>query len=236
MNIAVCDDDKTVVKEAEALINEFFADKGYDYELYTFTSGKELLSREVQFDIVYLDIEMPEISGLEVAKRLFEKNKNTIIMIITSFQHYIDDAMELRVYRYISKPFDKERFFTCLKFAFNNYLTSNKPIKIKSNDEITKINSCDIIYLSIENEKVYVHTYDGSIRTTENFGYWLRELDGLSFFQVHQSFIVNLAYVKKVSKGNALLICKDKTYNICVSTRKYVSFKKALHSYIGGLK
>lgn len=236
MNIAVCDDDITVVDEVEKLVKQFMDENDYDFEIYTFRSGKDLLDANIQFDIVYIDIEMPEISGLEVSKRILKQYPNTTILIITSYPHHLDDAMELNVYRYISKPFDIERFFKNLKYAYSNYLKKNKPIKIKSNDEITKINSSDIVYISIENEKVYVHTYNEDIRTTENFGYWLRELGGLSFFQVHQSFIVNLAYVKKATKGNALLICKDKSFNVCVSTRKYPLFKKALHNYIGGLK
>lgn len=236
MNIAICDDDLTVVQEVESLIKKFMDKNGYDYETYTFNSGKELLRSNIQFDIVYIDIEMPEMNGLEVSKQLLRKYPHITILIITSYPHYLDDAMELNVYRYISKPFDVERFIRNLEYAYNNYLRRNKPIKVKSNDEISKINSSEIIYISIENEKVYVHTYDEDIRTTENFGYWLRELDGLSFFQVHQSFIVNLAYVKKVTKGNALLICKDRFFDVCVSTRKYPLFKKALHKYIGGLK
>jgi len=236
VNIAICDDDKTIVKEVETLIRRNLDENIFEYDIYTFTSGKELLKTNIQFDIVYIDIEMPETNGLEVSRQILSQYPNTTVLIITSYPHHLDDAMEIKVYRYISKPFDEERFKKNLMCAYKHYLSRNKPIKIKSNDELSKINSSDIIYLSIENEKVYVHTYNDDIRTTENFNYWLKELDGLTFFQVHQSFIVNLGYVKKAIKGNALLICNDKSFNVPVSTRKYTSFKKALHKYIGGIK
>lgn len=234
MNIAICDDDKIIITQVKKYLETFFCKEEKYTEIYTFTSGEEMLSKNVQFDLCFIDIEMPGMGGLEVAKRILDKNEHTIVIIITSYNHYLDDAMELRVYRYISKPFDEERFFSCLKSAYRRYLTHNKPIRIKSNDEISKINSCDIIYISIEHKKVYVHTYDEDIRTTEDFKYWLSELDDMSFYRCHQSFLVNLSYVRRISKGECMMVCKDRQYFADVSARKYANFKKRFYDYLGG--
>ena len=234
MNIAICDDDKIIVKQIEKFLFDFFIEKGIDYELYTFTSGRELLEREVQFDIAFIDIEMPGINGIELSKRLLEKNSYAIIMIVTSFNHYLDDAMELSVYRYISKPVDRERFMVNLGSALRKYLNINRPIAIKGNDEISKVNSCDIIYLSFEDRKVWIHTRDDVIEVTKTLDYWKNQLGDANFYQINRSHIVNLGYVTSVNKNKVVLKCNGEIIELKASSRIYASLKRAYYSFLGG--
>ena len=105
ISIAVCDDDKSIVNEVETLIRRYLDEDIFEYDIYTFTSGKDLLKSNIQFDIIYIDIEMPELNGLDVSRQILSQYPNTTILIITSYPHHLDDAMEIKVYRYISKPF-----------------------------------------------------------------------------------------------------------------------------------
>lgn len=235
MNIAICDDDKSIVRQIERLVFDFFVDSEIDFEVYTFTSAKEMLSREAEYDLAFIDIEMPGISGLELAKHLSKRNRHTIIMIVTSFDHYLDDAMELNVYRYISKPIDKERFMNNLAAALKKHLNTCRPIPIKNNDEISKVNSCDVIFLSFENRKVRLHTRSDVIEVSGTLDSRKKQLGEACFYQVSRTHVVNLNYVTSVNKANVILKCDGETYEIKVSSRNYAPLKRAFHAFLGGI-
>lgn len=79
-------------------------------EIQSYNSGEALLSDTGSKDIVFLDIELPGLDGIFVGRELKEKNHNVIVFVITSYAEYLDDAMRFHVFRYLSKPLDKQRF------------------------------------------------------------------------------------------------------------------------------
>ena len=113
MNIVICDDEKYIVDKVFQIVDDYLYETGLDYDIYTYASGDEAIESGVSFDIAFLDIEMNGLDGLRTAKRLYRRNPNLIVLIITSFSDYIDDALELSVYRYIDKPIDKRRLKNC---------------------------------------------------------------------------------------------------------------------------
>ena len=234
MNIAICDNDRVAVRQIERMVFDFFVDKDINFEIYPFTSAKEMLGREVEYDLAFIDIEMPGMNGLELAKKLNERNSYTIIMIVTSFNHYLDDAMELSVYRYISKPIDRSRFNANLSAALKKHLNTHRPVLIKNNDEISKVNSCDVIYLSFEGRKVHLHTRSCVIEVSGTLDYWKNLLGDACFYQVSRSHVVNLNYVISVNKSNVILKCGEATHEIKVSSRIYAPLKRAFHAFLGG--
>lgn len=108
MNIAICDDDEYIVNELYKHIESFFSNKNYEIIIQKFYNGEALLDSKTHFDLLFIDIEMPGINGLYTCKKLLEDKNVFLIFIITAFQYYLDDAMELNVYRYILKPIDKK--------------------------------------------------------------------------------------------------------------------------------
>ena len=234
MNIAICDNDRVTVRQIERMVFDFFVDKDINFEIYPFTSAKEMLGREVEYDLAFIDIEMPGMNGLELAKKLNERNSYTIIMIVTSFNHYLDDAMELSVYRYISKPIDRSRFNANLSAALKKHLNTHRPVLIKNNDEISKVNSCDVIYLSFEGRKVHLHTKNAVIEVSGTLDYWKNLLGDACFYQVSRSHVVNLNYVISVNKSNVIVKCDNTSHEIKVSSRIYAPLKRAFHAFLGG--
>ena len=101
MRIAICDDEQNYRNLITKYIRFYFQEHLLDLEYDEFSSGEELLLSNKKFDIVFLDIEMNELNGIQTAKELNKRNKKTIIFIITAYQKYLDDAMDLNVFRYI---------------------------------------------------------------------------------------------------------------------------------------
>ena len=131
MRILICDDDKNITTQLQRYIMDFFKNRKLESpEICCYHSGDALLSDAGSKDIVFLDIEMPGLNGIYVGKELKEKNKNTIIFIITSYVEYLDDAMRFHVFRYLSKPLDKQRLFQNMKDAIQLYNSINIKIPI----------------------------------------------------------------------------------------------------------
>ena len=137
MRIAICEDDKAYRKIILEYVTEYFKEHLIDFEYNEFSSGEELLSSDKIFDIVFLDIEMNELNGIQTTKELNIRNRNTIIFIVTAYQKYLDDAMDLNVFRYIDKPIQSKRLYNGLDKAID--LINNNEITFKTREPDTDI-------------------------------------------------------------------------------------------------
>lgn len=118
MRILICDDDELITKQLSKYIQNYFEHSSAKCpKISCFSDGESLLADEGEKDILFLDIEMPGTNGIFVGHELKKQNSNIIIFVITSYSEYLDDAMRFHVFRYLSKPLDKQRLFRNLKEA-----------------------------------------------------------------------------------------------------------------------
>lgn len=116
MKILICDDDSSITQSLSLIIKTYFNKKKVNnLDIVTFNDGDSLLSDKSQKDIVFLDIEMPGFDGIYVGNELKKQNDSVIIFIVTSYLEYLDAAMRFHVFRYLSKPIDKQRLFQNLE-------------------------------------------------------------------------------------------------------------------------
>ena len=102
LNILICDDDIMIVNKITSLLNHYFSQHSMEYLIFSSVDSGEIYESDQVFDIAYIDIEMPGINGLKLSQKLKQNNPDILIMIITAFESYLDDAMEIHVYRYLS--------------------------------------------------------------------------------------------------------------------------------------
>lgn len=113
MKIIICDDEKEYVDIVQQKVNSFLEEKNIVAEYTLYTDCQELMENSTEvFDMAFLDIEMGDIKGIQVAEKLKEANPHIVVFIITSYDHYLDEAMDLNVFRYIKKPLDEKRVFS----------------------------------------------------------------------------------------------------------------------------
>ena len=112
MRIIFCDDNIEILNQLQRYVHEFFKSLGGSMpDFAAYTSGDELLANETCADIAFLDVEMPGKSGIYAGARLKETNPKIKNIIVTSYPDYLDEAMRFQVFRYLSKPIDKNRMF-----------------------------------------------------------------------------------------------------------------------------
>ena len=232
MKIAICDDEKEFRKNISHYINSYFAEHNIDFECIEFANGESLLSSNQIFDIVFLDIELGDSNGIDIASEIQKQNKNTVILIVTSYHQYLDAAMDLKVTRYIDKPITQQRIFSALDKAMSEINQNIVTLHMKDK-RVIRIKQADIVYIEAKLKKVTVYTVDKEYVIKEN----LKDLHDIltaSYFAVpHSSYIVNLNYVRDFKRDEFRL---DKPYNkerIFVATRKQAEFKRKFLDFIG---
>lgn len=228
MRILLCDDDKKDLDELTSAVNRYLDEKMIKSEIVSTVSAKSVILSETFFDLAFLDIQMDEYNGLTVAKELKRRNENIIIFFVTDYNEFQDDAMDLRVFRFFNKPFDKERVYSGLDKAMTYLNTNLTEIYIKDNNEHVKIHINDICYVKRENRKLYIVTKDRIYQSKENWDNLMEKLPQTYFYLVHNSFLVNLHHITKYSYSE-LLINGER---ISIATRRQAEFRKYWFNYL----
>ncbi len=203
MRIAVCDDDKE--------IRDMFAEKiGKLYPnaaLSLFRSGDELFMSAGEPDILLLDIQMPGKNGMETAKELRRKSKNTIIIFVSALDDFVFQAFDVGAFHYLVKPFDEKKFAEVLQNAVKQFEERKKPeyadrkeelpsLMITTGGQHITVRLEEIVYAEVYDRKVILHTVDSDI---EYYGK-MKELEkkaGDDFYRTHRSFLVNFGFIRK---------------------------------------
>lgn len=229
MRILICDDEIKYINDLQTYVQEYMDNRGINYEIDTTTSSNAILENDISYDLVFLDIQMPELDGFDVARELKNRNSKVVIFFVTAFNEYQDDAMDLQVFRFFEKPFDVKRLYSSLDKAMEYIDGSYVDVFIYNDKEHKRILVVDIIYIKRENRKNYLYTKEGEFVVRESIEEWSDKLPTTFFYQVHKSFLVNLHYVTRYNYTELYL---NETIRIPVAPRKQADFHKAWFNYL----
>ena len=234
MNVLICDDDLKIVQQIKNFLLKLSKQSTYNFDITCFSNGDSILDKQIKTDFAFIDIEMPLVNGLTLSAQLKKVNSNIIIFIITSHDAYLDDAMDLDVFRYLSKPIDNDRFFRALNTAINYYHSNTQIITLEYYDEYYSVFTSDIVYITIEERKAVIITRQKKYYTNKKLSYWKEKLKDYDYFaQPHYSYLVNLRYVSDFNKTELNINVDLKSETLPISQRNYSNFKKAYFAYIG---
>lgn len=232
MKIAICDDQSTHIDLLRPYVDEFFQIKEMDIEIFEFLSGESILKCEEAFDIIFLDIELGDTTGINVAKQLKLRNSNSVIIVVTSYTEYLDDAMDLHVTRFLKKPVTQNKVYLALERALREI--NEKMITFFTRDnQIIRVKSFDIIYVEAKLKYVTVYTTNNTYYIKEPLKKIKASLSSSDFAIPHNSFIVNMNYISKFKREQIILSMNGKEVYIQVSNRKQPDFKRRFMVFIG---
>lgn len=229
MQIAICDDEESVRKILEEKIKQY----NPNGETVSYSSGEQLLLAENPPDILFLDIQMPQKNGMEIARELRKKSEKIILIFVTAIEEYVFEAFDVGAFHYLVKPFSEEKFREVIKRAIKQYEENNVDIQasesciwVKTRGTSTKVWIKDIIYAEVFNRKIILHKTDGDL---EYYGK-MSELEkqvGNAFFRSHRAYLIHLKYVEKY---NATTIYLEKGTAI-MAKQNYPEFVKRYLKY-----
>ena len=234
MKIAVCDDDMATREHIVTLIKELIRDTA----VVTFASGEEMLKAKENFDISFLDVKMKELSGMDVAKHIRQEqeqngSKKSIIIFVSGYEKYMNDAFDVLAFHYLLKPIDEEKFRTVFGRALKELSVAEERTKryilVKSSGVQQKVYVKDVYYIESANKKVIIHTGAGIL---ESYGKMekLEQMTGNGFYRCHRCYLVNMEKIVsynadtiKVVNGDKLILAQKK-YNDFI--RHYMKYAK----------
>ena len=235
MRILICDDNPLISEQITQNILEYFSKNHIKApQIACFSNGKNLLEDTGEQDILFLDIEMPGMNGIYIGNELKKRNPNIIILVVTSYIEYLDEAMRFHVFRYLSKPIDKQRFHRNLKDALKCYSSTTRKIPIETKSGVYVVRETDIICIEATNRKVIVHTTESDFESIHPIQYWNQTLKSKSFFQSHRSFIVNFKYIDDFEHD--IIHMYNNRFHAYLTRRKYTAFKDAYFLYLESIR
>ena len=234
---AVCDDNRYYLKMIEPLLSAAFSSAGGKASFMMFSEPEALLSCVKEgkvFDVCFLDIEMPTVSGFEVAKLLREQNPACLIVFLTSHVECAIDAYELDVFRFLPKIDVEARVGRCVADIIKRLdMQSDSYYVIQSANKWEKIPYKMIKYAKKDGKYVYLVCTNGrQVKLRKTLTDFVEELGKKVFIGAERGYVVNLAHVSKVDDGGILL---DDGEVLPVSKIKMDEIKNALTVFWGGI-
>lgn len=230
INIAICDDDKCFIKEVMDITRKTAGKEKIEIKVQEYFNGKILYDDFVSMrgmDILILDIDMPHINGLELAKKIRKQDENVIIMFLSAHDEYVFQSLEYTPYRYIRKLFVQEELPAALSSALLKAGKSvEKKVSFKTEEGNVWVNQWEIVYYETEKRKTAIHLKDGTKilvgKTMSELG---EILDSNTFISIHRSCVVNTSFVKKI--GNDIIEL-DNGEKLIVSRARFKEFRQTL--------
>lgn len=226
--VAVCDDESEVVEKINSNINCFLTDNNHNFTVEKYYSGEALVGAKKKYDLIFLDIEMKELNGIETAQAIRSEDVDVKIVYITSYTDYWRRAYKVHAFDYISKPFSDEDIHNVLRDFLKNYNAGNeKTIEFRTAGGVVVLNTKDILYFCIKNKekrKVIASTAHGEYILIESLKEIYVKLDSEQFYKAHKSCIVNLTHVKSMSKNNGGYIVMKDGISIPLAIKKQKEF------------
>lgn len=221
MNIAICDDEIVFLELINHHIKNVLCKYAMPVNINLFHRGRELLAyKELKkFDIIFLDIELNDTNGIELAKSFRNKGYDGLIVFITSHLDYSMLGYEVEAFRYILKSNLDKELSECVHSAIKKLDIYGASVVFKINNENMKMKLKDIFYVESNDHKIIFHMTDNSSYVTyDKLNEIEEKISSDDFYRIHQSFLVNSKYIKKIKRYSA---CLKNNFVLPISKSRY---------------
>ena len=230
LRVVICDDDKLYTEDVFANVQNILAENRLTAKIDTFTNSEKLFISSASYDLAFLDVEMKPYTGIETARKLKAINKNIVIFFITSYDKYLDEAMDINAFRFIKKPLDVKRLRSGVKKALALIDNTQISFYLKKNNTMITVSSNDIVYIEIVGRTTEVVLENTKYISASSLSFWESKLIASFFYRVHKSYIINMKYITSYRRDTVELVSK---YRIPISYRKQSAFRTAFFDSIG---
>ena len=232
INIAICEDNEQQLQINKYYIEQWAESEKQSVRLLTYKNAESFLFEweyEANIDIIFLDIRMGEMTGMELAQYIRKKNHNIDIIFITGEEQYILQGYQVQAFNFLLKPVKKEDMFESLDtWVIRNKNKDGNHLVIKKGKKILKLNYEEIYYLISFDHYIDVHTKEGVVTFKQKIGEVEQQLPQKQFCRCHRSYIVNLKYVNQIFRNEIIL---ENDIKIPISKSRSIITHKAFTNY-----
>jgi len=199
LRIAICDDESTTRTKLRKTI-ESSCLLPHETSVIEFSNGKSLIEGHINcpHDIVFLDIQMPEISGLEAGQKIRLIDKNAIIIFLTGFDQFIFQSLKLEIFDYLIKPASEASIAEVLCRAIKKHEDAHHLISVKCNGALHALDISKIVYIRGYYRRVMFFTESDLYECNDSLDIYERKLQDKGFLRCHRNVLINMYYIKSI--------------------------------------
>lgn len=228
VNVLLCDDSNTDMKSEKKFIEKAFSELNIDYILDCIYDSNSFDIGNKTYDMAFLDVELAESDGFDVARKILRYNKNCIIMFITNHSVYLDKAFDINAFRFFQKPLEYKRLYKGIENAIKRMVAEYAKIEITNhiNNRIMEIALNRIIYIENSDRHTKIITEKYEFIARENFAYIKKLISQRAdfFISPHSSLFVNYKYIRYYDKYSVSLTKDENIIKLDISRRYYSDF------------
>lgn len=226
--IAVCDDEQTTLDQMK---NYIFEMPGILCRVDTYTSGNGLLHAHKSYDLIFLDIDMPGMSGIETARQLRQYDKKVKIVYVTSYKDFAGQAFAVHAFSYLVKPVSKVNIHKMLAEAYAYYMEEETPVQVAFDTVLGNVifDVKDIYYFEFVSRKVRICSKTGEFFVKAKLTDIYCKMKDFGFEMPHKSYVVNLFHIRSVMGNDIHMVNGDL---VLLSQKKAAAFRQLLCAYI----
>lgn len=228
MEVAIVDDEKVIREQIKKLAVKYEP----DCNVNAYETGEELLAEGNKYDVVYLDIQMEGMNGIDTARALREKQEDTVLIFVTGVKDYVFEAFDVAAFHYLLKPIEESKFAEVFdraaKEAEKRKEKGQKQLFIKTRQRNITLEQKNILYIENRGRKAEIHTVDETIEIYAAMVELEKHLGG-EFYRCHRGYLVNMAYITEYSNDSIRLSDGESIY---LAKEKYNEFVKEYMRYL----
>jgi len=230
MRIAICDDE-LFHREALKTALTGCVHLPEDASIIEYPGGRALINdhKKNPYNIIFLDIEMEDMSGLEAGQEIRRLDRNVIIIYLTGYDKYVFKSFRVEPFAYLIKPVDSSKIDDVMRRAVEKYKDLFYIVDFKWQDNSYALKVCDIVYLESRLRHVNFATENNVYKCVGKLVNFENRLLPYGFIRCHQSYLVNMSYIKCIEKDE---ITTTLGYSIDMSTRRKQECLNAFNNYI----
>ena len=224
IRIAICDDEERDRVKLQKTLNDIALKCNIVLQIALYDNGIELLADKKEYDLIFLDIDMGDINGIETAEQIRSFDMNIPIVYVTYYSDYLKRAYKVHAFEYITKPYRFEDIESVVQdFLISLKGKNEKKISFVTGNDTVVLNMNSILYLHLSSRRcVEICTLYGNYTASENFNSIIERLDEEQFYKTARDYAVNLNYVVKINHKQGVIL-RDSSI-IPLSLSKYSDF------------
>ena len=231
MNFVICDDDKVDAGRLRALLEKYCKESGIGLNIYEFNSGGELLSAiNNDIDVIFLDVNMDDMDGLTIAKRIREKMDEVPIILVTAFMSYALDGYKVRASRFLIKDDLDKTFTECMDDICGEIRKKSKVIAFSCVEGDMRLKASDIILIETSGHKNLIKLKNVTYQIYKKLDDLEEMLKGYGFLRAHNSFLVNMAHIRGI---NSYVLTLDDGRQLPVPKARYKQVRQEYTLFVG---